>query len=168
MLRKLGSALMILALIASAGCAKKVDLEGSKTALRTADEEWSKTVGNVDAFVGYVAADGSILPPNEAGVTGTDAVRQWATTMMGMPGFSVTWTPATVEVAQAGDVGYTAGTYQLQMQGPDGVPISDHGKYLTVWKKDAAGAWKVAQDMFNSDVPMAAAAPMDTTATPTK
>src|SRR5512132_1552164 len=153
MFKKLNLVVLVVAMLAG-GCAKKADVAGSQAALRTADEEWTKTVGNVDAFVGYMAPDGSIMPPNEPATTGTDNVRAWATTMFAMPGFSVVWTPTHVEVAQSGELGYTTGTYQLNMQGPGGAPGSDSGKYLTVWKKDASGGWKVLYDAFNSDMPV--------------
>jgi ketosteroid isomerase-like protein len=166
---KLKCALLFVLALASAGCAKKVDVTASKAALQTADADWSKSVATgADAFMGFVAADGVIMPPNEPAVSGQGA-HDWATKMMAMPGFGVTWTANMTEVAASGDVGYTSGTYDLHVNGPDGAPMSDHGKYLTVWKKDATGAWKVAADIFNSDVPATAAAPADTTKTaPTK
>jgi len=34
-----------------------------------------------------------------------------------------------------------------------GNPATEKGKYLTVWKKQADGSWKVIEDMFNSDLP---------------
>jgi len=169
MLTRFSSAIVVLALLTSAGCAKKVDVTASRTALQAADTEWSNAAGNVDSFMTFLAADGSIMPPNEPAATGTDAVRTWATNMMAMPGFHVAWQSTAADVAQSGELGYTTGTYELQMQGPNGAPMNDHGKYLSVWKKDAGGAWKVAYDTFNSDVPMAVpAAPADTTATPNK
>lgn len=162
MFKKLYVAVLVLVMLAG-GCAKKVDVAGSQAALRAADQEWTQTVGNVDAFVGYMAPDGSIMPPNEPATTGTESVRAWATQMFGMPGFSVVWTPTQVEVAASGELGYTTGTYRLSMQGPDGAAVNDTGKYLTVWKKDASGAWKVQYDAFNSDIPMPELSPMDTT-----
>jgi ketosteroid isomerase-like protein len=36
------------------------------------------------------------------------------------------------------------------MDGPDG-PISIDGKYMTVWKKQSDGTWRVAADMFNAN-----------------
>lgn len=162
---KIKCALLVVLAMASAGCAKKVDVSASKTALQTADADWSKsTATGADAFVGFVAPDGVIMPPNEPAVSGAGA-HDWAAKMMAMPGFGVTWTANAVEVASSGDVGYTSGTYDLHANGPDGAPFSDHGKYLTVWKKDASGAWKVAYDIFNSDMPPMAAAPADTTKT---
>jgi ketosteroid isomerase-like protein len=35
----------------------------------------------------------------------------------------------------------------------DGKPFADKGKYLTVWKKQAAGSWKAIEDILNSDLP---------------
>ena len=32
-------------------------------------------------------------------------------------------------------------------------PVTDRGKYLTVFKKQAAGTWKAVEDMINSDLP---------------
>ena len=160
---RLKCAVLFVLALASAGCAKKVDMAGSKTALQTADADWSKSVATgADAFMGFVATDGVIMPPNEPAVSGSGA-HDWAAKMMAMPGFGVTWTANMVEVAASGDVGYTSGTYDLHMNAPDGSAISDHGKYLTVWKKDASGAWKVAYDIFNSDAAMPASMVPDTT-----
>jgi uncharacterized protein (TIGR02246 family) len=152
-------------LVATFGCTKTVDVEAERTAIRTADTDWSATIGtmNADEFAKLVAADGKLMPPNEAMVSGTDAVRQWASRMMANPGFKASWQPTTVEVAASGDLGYSVGTYEMQMQMPDGTPMNDHGKYATIWKKQADGTWKVAVDIFNSDVPMPSAS--DTTQT---
>jgi ketosteroid isomerase-like protein len=36
-----------------------------------------------------------------------------------------------------------------------GKPVSDTGKYVTVWKTDGEGKWRVVRDIFNSDLPPA-------------
>jgi len=167
MLRKLNFVIVALVMLAIAGCAqKKVDLEAERTALRAADTEWSAAISNLDSWMGYIAPDGVIQAPYEPAVVGADNIRAWGTTMFAMPGFSVSWQPQTVEVAASGDIGWTAGTYTFSAQGPDGAPMNDHGKYLCAWKKDTAGAWKVAIDTWNTDVAMMPPAPVDTTATP--
>jgi ketosteroid isomerase-like protein len=35
-----------------------------------------------------------------------------------------------------------------------GSPMKDSGKYMTVWRKQADGSWKVVADMFNTNMPM--------------
>jgi ketosteroid isomerase-like protein len=111
----------------------------------------------------FMARDGVIMPPNEPAASGA-AAHDWAARMMAMPGFGASWSANVAEVAGSGDVGYTSGTYDLHANAPDGSPFSDHGKYLTVWKKDMTGAWKVEADIFNSDMPpMGAVAPASST-----
>ena len=41
----------------------------------------------------------------------------------------------------------------MSFRDTSGKAISDKGKYLMVWKKQADGAWKVLFDMSNSDLP---------------
>jgi ketosteroid isomerase-like protein len=41
----------------------------------------------------------------------------------------------------------------MTFNGPDGKPVPDHGKYVTVWQKQG-DAWKVIVDCFNSDEPL--------------
>jgi ketosteroid isomerase-like protein len=67
---------------------------------------------------------------------------------MANPGFAIQWSVMKAEAA--GDLGYTRGTYELTLQDAAGQPTVDKGKYVTVWKKQADGAWQVAADIFNS------------------
>lgn len=150
----LSSALAILTVVIS-GCAQKADIEAERAALRKTDMEWSKAAEakNVGGFVAAVAENGSILPPNATILTGSEAIRKWASDMMATPGFAVSWQPNTVEVSTAGDMGYTVGTYKLAMHGAQGNPVTDRGKYVTVWKKQPNGKWKAVADIFNSNLP---------------
>ena len=156
----LTSALVILVLVVSA-CAQKIDVEAERAALRNADGEWSKVAGakDVDGFVAAVAENGSILSPNTPILTGKEAIGQWASEMMANPGFALSWQPTTVEVSRTGDLGYTVGTYELTLHDAQGNPMTDRGKYVTVWKKQPDGKWKVVADIFNSDLPAPTATP---------
>ena|SRR2546428_10847385 len=150
----------ILMLVIS-GCEKKANIEAERTTLRDADMEWSKVTGdkNVEGFVGFLAANGTILPPNSSKLTGNEAIRKWMTDMIANPGFAINWQTATVEVSSSGDLGYTLGSYNFTMNDAQGKPTTDKGKYVTVWKKQAGGKWKVVADIFNSDLPEPAATP---------
>jgi len=37
-----------------------------------------------------------------------------------------------------------------------GPPVTDRGKLVEVWKKQADGKWKTVADIFNSDLPLPA------------
>jgi ketosteroid isomerase-like protein len=42
------------------------------------------------------------------------------------------------------------------MKDAQGKPVTDHGKLVEVWKKQADGKWKTVADTFNSDLPSSA------------
>jgi ketosteroid isomerase-like protein len=52
---------------------------------------------------------------------------------------------------------YSTGAYQMSFKDAAGKLVPDRGKYVTVWKKQTGGSWKVALDIFNSDLPATAA-----------
>jgi ketosteroid isomerase-like protein len=94
------------------------------------------------------------LPPNEPKAEGAAAVQKFWEGLAAAPGFAVGWQPTKVDVS--GDLGYSIGTYSLTMNGPDGKPASDTGKYMEVWKRQPDKSWKVVADMFSSDLPVPA------------
>jgi ketosteroid isomerase-like protein len=153
--------LMGTAFLAMSGCAQKVDVEAERTAIRNAEAEWSKAAAakEVDEFTAFVVESGSLLTPNAPIVTGSEAIRKWASETTAIPGFAVNWQATTVEVSATGDLGYTVGAYEFTVHDPAGNPVTDRGKYVTVWKKQPDGKWKVAVDIFNSDLPAPTAAP---------
>ncbi|MBI4548127.1 MAG: DUF4440 domain-containing protein [Ignavibacteriae bacterium] len=127
-----------------------------EAAIRDADIGWSKVAetNQVDQMIAYFLEDAVVLAPNEPMASGKEAIGTMLRGFFAMPGFSVKWQPTKVEVSRSGDLGYSLGTYEMTMNDPKGIPMTDRGKYATVWKKQADGSWKVAADMFNSDLPL--------------
>jgi ketosteroid isomerase-like protein len=66
----------------------------------------------------------------------------------------LSWRPNAAGVARSGDLGYTTGLYELRLKGAAGGAVVDNGKYLTIWKKEPDGFWRVLFDTFNSDRPL--------------
>ena len=130
----------------AAGCAPAANVEQERTALMAADRAWSETTKDPEKMAAYIADGGSVYPPGMPIVTGGEAIRKMFTQMMAAPGFTLSWTATKAEVGAAGDIGYTTGSYQSTMGG-----VSEKGKYVTTWKKQADGAWKVTEDIFNAD-----------------
>jgi ketosteroid isomerase-like protein len=133
-----------------------------EAALRNLDDQWSKAAGakDVDKTVSYYANDAIVMPPNTPMATGKEPIRAIWKGMLGAPGFSGGWKSTKVEVAQSGDLGYVIGTYEFTENDAAGKPMTDRGKYLEVWKKQADGNWKCVADIFNTDLPLAAPPPM--------
>ncbi len=56
-------------------------------------------------------------------------------------GPSLAWWPGSGEASVSGDVGFTVGRYELRAPAR-----TVEGRYLTVWRRDAAGAWRALFD----------------------
>ena len=57
--------------------------------------------------------------------------------------FSISWVPRDARVSPSGDLGYTIGDALSTSLGPTGAAMQRFTKYLTVWRKDETGHWRV-------------------------
>jgi len=79
--------------------------------------------------------------------------------MLADPNFAVTFGATKVDVAKSGDLPYTQGPYSMTTSNPKTkAPVTQKGKYLTVYRKQADGTWKAVEDTFMADAPPPAAA----------
>lgn len=148
-------ALFMLAIAATSGASAQAGNQKAADAIRKADRAWEAAYAdkNVDKSAAFVAPDGAIYAPNAPAAQGVDAIKKMAADMFKLPDVKLTWTPTLVEAAKSGDLGLSSGTYEFSFKDPSGKAIDDKGKYVTVWKKQADGSWKVLRDIFNSDMP---------------
>lgn len=63
----------------------------------------------------------------------------------------LTWQPNFAEIAVSEELGYTLGNFQVHNLTAEDKPLS-FGSFLTLWKKQSDGSWKVAVD-FNVNHP---------------
>jgi uncharacterized protein (TIGR02246 family) len=133
--------------------AEAVDTGADEQAIRGHVDRWLQLVTAKDAagIAELYAEDGAVMPPNASIGKGRAAVQQTWASMMGTPGFGLTFTPEQILVSTAGDMALDRGTYRLTIA-PNGPTQTDTGKYVVVWRK-IGGEWKVAADIFNSDLP---------------
>ena len=59
------------------------------------------------------------------------------------PGARLTWHPLLADVAQSGDLGYTAGPWTMLVN----ERAQASGEYVTLWRKQSDGQWKYVVDM---------------------
>jgi uncharacterized protein (TIGR02246 family) len=136
------------------------DTRADERAIREADAAWSKAAAakDVEAYLSFLAEDALVLPPNAPMQTGKESMRRGLSEEMANPGYAISWQASRAEASRGGDLAYTVGTYQFTMTGPKGKPVTDRGKYVTIWRKQSDGKWKVVADIFNSDLPVPGAA----------
>jgi uncharacterized protein (TIGR02246 family) len=130
-------------------------------AVKDVEAAWVKDVAtkDVEKFASYYSDDASLLMPNAPIINGKDNIRAALKPMLADPNFALTFESTRAEASKGGDLVYTVGTYSMTMSGPkDKKPVTDNGKYLTVFKKRADGSWKAVADMINSDTPASTAA----------
>lgn len=148
-------------LLLSTGCKQQTGGESqaaTEQTIRDVDEQWAKAAGahNLDNTVSYYTDDAVLLPPNATIVSGKQALRtSWAALLS--PNITLTWHANKVDVSQSGDLAYAVGAYDLSTKDAQGKLVSDHGKTIEVFRKQADGSWKVVADMYSSDLPAPAA-----------
>ena len=89
--------------------------------------------------------------PNAPIGKGRAAIQQTWASLMGTPGFDLTFTPEQIVVSSSGDMALDRGTDASKVA-PAGKAQADTGKYVVVWRK-IGGDWKAVADIFNSDLP---------------
>ena len=108
--------------------------------------------GDAGAVAQEYAPDAHLLTANSPAMVGHTAVAEglkgWLSSM------KVTdMTTNTTEVIVSGELAVSTGTYTMSMQIPNGPKIDDKGKFVTVWKRQADGTWKIVRDIMNTDLP---------------
>jgi len=128
------------------GCSSSANVEQERETLRRLDSEWAATVSDMDKFMSYYAPDASFYVPGMPVATGAGPIRDTLTKILSAPGFSLQFTSTMADVSASADIGYTTGTYEAKVNG-----APEKGKYVTIWKKQSGGDWKVKEDIFNAD-----------------
>lgn len=100
-----------------------------------------------DGWLAWFEADGTMVQ-GEGEVRGHEAIRDMMDPFFADSTAQLVWDPIRAEISDANDLGYTIGSYRVIRVGAaeDEPPLS-HGMYLTVWRRQADGAWKVAADI---------------------
>lgn len=105
--------------------------------------------GDAVALAGFYRSDAVLLPPQSGPVEGRDAIQKfWADLIQaGVKRLQLT----TTDVQANGDLASETGNYHLEMQPASGTPLTDDGKYVVVWRRDADGTWKLYRDIYNTN-----------------
>lgn len=122
----------------------------SPEVLMEADRAFAADVarGGTEAWVSWFAEDGAQIQTGQGEIRGRDAIRQL---MAGLddPNFSLSWEPRRADIAESGDLGWTTGDYVSRGVGADGKPRQTRGRYVTIWRMQPDGSWKVVMDLGN-------------------
>jgi hypothetical protein len=120
----------------------------ARESLMAADRNFSKlsdSKGRAHAFLAMAASNARLFGAGDAGAIYGRAQAFRALSRGQNP--RMRWEPQAAGVSGDGRMGWTDGRWEI---GPRGAAVTS-GHYLTVWLKDARGAWKVQANMNTSD-----------------
>ena len=101
--------------------------------------------GMKTAFLTYLAPEGVVFAP-----TAENGRSTWET-RADAPG-TLRWTPETAEISAAGDLGWTTGPWEFAASGHEPHETA-HGQFVSVWRRQADGTYRVAADLGVSHAP---------------
>ena len=128
------------AVCAVPGWAATVNRQAALDAVVAAEKAFAKTAekGTRAAFLGVLAEDSVVLVPGPMPGRATWEGRPVRPSLL-------SWFPVAADVSLAGDLGYTTGPWELRPKGKDDTNVL-HGFYVTFWRKQADGSFKVLLD----------------------
>lgn len=144
--RAIGASLAAAVLAACAHAPGSPALGDASAEVVRLDAAWAAAMarGDAEGFRELVADDA--LFAGRALLRGREGV--WAAWkgFFAEGGPALRWTPTGGAAAGSGDLAWTTGRYRLERRVPDGKAAVSEGEYLTVWTREAGGAWRVALD----------------------
>jgi ketosteroid isomerase-like protein len=96
------------------------------------------------AFAEWFAEDGVALGNGAAPLVGRVAIAK--STTWSPKDYQLTWTPTDATMGPSGDIGYTWGHFEGHSKDANGNPVTTQGRYVTIWRKEPDGNWKVVLD----------------------
>lgn len=96
-------------------------------------------------WAGWFAPDGRQIVTGRQ-VIGPGDVAALMGPVLATPGYELQWDPDTARIAEDGTLGWTTGRYVSRRTSSTGEPEESRGRYLTIWKRQPDGCWKVAVD----------------------
>ena len=104
-----------------------------------------------DKMAGYYADDATLFTSGSPAAVGKEAI-QGMTKQLKDADLDLKFAPNKVDVAKSGDIGYVQGTYTSAATDPKTKRRTmEKGNYVTVYRKQADGAWKIIEDINTTD-----------------
>jgi ketosteroid isomerase-like protein len=127
-------------------------LETWKAELMEADRAFSEAISQngLSLWASFFTEDGAVIQEGAGEIRGTEAI-QAAMDAAASAITSFSWTPERAEVSIGGDLGYTVGSWRTTAVDPDGVEMLRTGLYVSIWRRQEDGSWKVEMDLGNPD-----------------
>ena len=127
-----------------------------KFELAREDRRWAHAIQyeNFESWASFFAPGGSQIAAGVGEIRGPEEILSWlreATASQTITG--LTWGPNRAEVSNSGDLGYTVGEFSISGVDADGAHTGGNGVYVSVWRRQDDGGWKVEMTLGNLSGP---------------
>jgi uncharacterized protein (TIGR02246 family) len=123
-------------------------LTEARQAIDKGNAQWVKAWEKGDAamIATLFAKEGILLGRNGKSFKGPEQIFERQKIVMESAGKTVKATVMTVDLWLDGDTAYETGKYSYNFQ-ENGKPVTEEGRYVTVWRRQSDGSWKIIMDM---------------------
>jgi uncharacterized protein (TIGR02246 family) len=131
-------------------CAPAATRTGAEQeALMAADRAFDSATAasRLEGWVGFFADSGRQTDRHGDFVIGHDAIRAHMAGFLGDTTYQLRWKPDHARVSGDGTLGYTMGRSETWKRQGDSSVVVGRSRYLTVWRKQRDGSWKVDADI---------------------
>ena len=105
--------------------------------------------GDADAWVSKFTEDAVQMPPNAPANFGKEAIGAWSQGFLSH--FRVQFALDAGEVRILDEWAFERGDYTIALDSKaGGLSMKDAGKYITLYKREPSGTWRMARDIWNS------------------
>lgn len=134
--------------------AAKPDLKAEAAKIQEIDTAWMKDyqARNAARHASYYSEDGSWYVADHPKATGREAIQKLAQVLFETE-IGGSWTTTKLVVSEAADLAYAVGAWDSINKDAKGKSTKTIGKFVTVWKKQPDGSWKVQEDSSSPDGP---------------
>lgn len=146
--------------LALGGCGKAGSGKGAsdpdsvKAAIQKDESKWNQDFKAKDSegLSSHYADDAYMVAPGMKSADGSTAIRQVYANGTTDPAFNVEFASDKIDVSSGGDMAYARGHFtEKYTDKKSGKVMSTKGSYLTVYKKQDDGKWKVVEDFAAAD-----------------
>jgi ketosteroid isomerase-like protein len=142
-------ALFAASAILAQGCARPA----TEADLVRREAEFAAAVAadDVERFGSFLADEALFIAPGGAIARGReDVTRAWGE-LLNDPALQLTWEPAEAFLSPDGELGYTHGEWRQVRDGDAGTELVGTGRYVTIWRRERDGVWRVVLDAGTAD-----------------
>jgi ketosteroid isomerase-like protein len=127
-----------------------------RKAIEEDQAQWLKDFHSrdVEKIVSHYSDDAVVIDSAAPPAKGPQEAKRLYTDAAADPASSLDFAPLEVAIAASGDIGYVRGSYKAINTVPNtNRTAEEKGTYISIYKKQANGRWKVAVDIGSSETP---------------